>query len=188
MFYFPKFWNNQKCRCISPNQNSGLNFNPGLRQSTFEQSSPRLRPIDQGWIQQGFSGGVGGGWCWVSSQVFRYNSLGVGCGRAFKWIGFLTTWGPKAQAPQGVQGYDPRKILKIRTLEMPFPAIWALNYELQFDFKKGKTLEIVPYFWICFFAPPCPPVDQGQQGCACNRPLWFTTFLNSDLFCVISRH
>ena len=40
----------------------------------------------------------------------------------------------------------PRKILKIRTLEMPFPAIWALNYELQFDFKKGKTLEIMPYF------------------------------------------
>jgi hypothetical protein len=40
----------------------------------------------------------------------------------------------------------PRKILKIRTLEIPFPAIWALNYELQFDFKKGKTLEIMPYF------------------------------------------
>jgi hypothetical protein len=39
----------------------------------------------------------------------------------------------------------PGKFLKIRTLEMPFPAIWALNYELQFDFKKGKTLEIVPY-------------------------------------------
>jgi hypothetical protein len=38
------------------------------------------------------------------------------------------------------------KILKIRTLEMPFPAIWALHYELQFDFKKGKTLEIMPYF------------------------------------------
>jgi hypothetical protein len=45
----------------------------------------------------------------------------------------------------GVQGYAPQKSLKIRTLEMPFPAIWALNYELQFDFKKGKTLEIVPY-------------------------------------------
>ena len=45
----------------------------------------------------------------------------------------------------GVQGYAPRKSLKIRTLEMPFPAIWALNYELQFDLKKGKTLEIVPY-------------------------------------------
>jgi hypothetical protein len=29
---------------------------------------------------------------------------------------------------------------------MPFLAIWALNYELQFDFKKGKTLEFVPYF------------------------------------------
>jgi hypothetical protein len=29
---------------------------------------------------------------------------------------------------------------------MAFTAIWALNYELQFDFKKGKTLEIVPYF------------------------------------------
>ena len=51
--------------------------------------------------------------------------------------------------------------MKIRTLEMPFPAIWALNYELQYDFKKGKTLEIVPYF--SFF---CTPVDQGQQGCA----------------------
>ena len=36
--------------------------------------------------------------------------------------------------------------LKIRTLEIPFTAIWALNYELQFDFKKGKTLEIMPYF------------------------------------------
>ena len=46
----------------------------------------------------------------------------------------------------GGPGYAPRIILKIRTLEMPFPAIWALNYELQFDFKKGKTLEIVPYF------------------------------------------
>jgi hypothetical protein len=40
----------------------------------------------------------------------------------------------------------PREKFEIRTLEMPFPAIWALNYELQFDFKKGKTLEIVPYF------------------------------------------
>ena len=30
--------------------------------------------------------------------------------------------------------------------ETPFPAIWALNYELQFDFKKGKTLKIMPYF------------------------------------------
>jgi hypothetical protein len=42
--------------------------------------------------------------------------------------------------------YQAYQILKIRTLEMPFPAIWALNYELQFDFKKGKTLEIMPYF------------------------------------------
>jgi hypothetical protein len=46
----------------------------------------------------------------------------------------------------GGPGECPRKILKIRTLEMPFPALWALNYELQFDFKKGKTLEIMPYF------------------------------------------
>jgi hypothetical protein len=46
---------------------------------------------------------------------------------------------------------------------MPFPAIWALNYELQFDFKKRKTLEIVPY-WLYV------PVDQGQQWCTplCN--------------------
>jgi hypothetical protein len=33
----------------------------------------------------------------------------------------------------------PWIILKIRTLEMPFPAIWALNYELQFDLKKRKN-------------------------------------------------
>ena len=46
----------------------------------------------------------------------------------------------------GGPGECPGKILKIRTLEMPFPALWALNYELQFDFKKGKTLEIMPYF------------------------------------------
>ena len=46
----------------------------------------------------------------------------------------------------GVHGYALRNILQIRTLEMPFPAIWALNYELQYDFKKGKTLEILLYF------------------------------------------
>jgi hypothetical protein len=40
----------------------------------------------------------------------------------------------------GVQGYAPGKILKIRTLEMPFPAIWALNYELYFDFFPLKNL------------------------------------------------
>jgi hypothetical protein len=37
------------------------------------------------------------GGCWVSSRVFLYNSLGGG-GRAFKWIGFLTTWAPKERA------------------------------------------------------------------------------------------
>jgi hypothetical protein len=37
----------------------------------------------------------------------------------------------------GGSRYAPRKILKIRTLEMPFPAIWALNYELQFE-KLGN--------------------------------------------------
>jgi hypothetical protein len=46
----------------------------------------------------------------------------------------------------GGPGVCSRKILKIRTLEMPFPAVWALNYELQFDFRKGKTLEIMQYF------------------------------------------
>jgi hypothetical protein len=67
--------------------------------------------------------------------VFLYNSLGGG-GRAFQ----------RRELPRGFRGMPPREILKIRTLEMPFPAIWALNYELQFDFKKGKTLEIMPYF------------------------------------------
>jgi hypothetical protein len=61
-------------------------------------------------------------------------------------------WLPNDSSAEGARslggsGYAPtRKIVKIRTLEMPFPAIWALNYELQFDFKKGKTLEIMPYF------------------------------------------
>jgi hypothetical protein len=45
------------------------------------------------------------------------------------------------------------EILKIRTLEMPFPAIWALNYELQFDFKKGNYA----IFLLCHIMPlhPC---------------------------------
>ena len=57
-------------------------------------------------------------------------------------------WLPNDSSAEGASspGLCPRKILKIRTLEMPFPAIWALNYEVQFDFKKGKTLEIMPYF------------------------------------------
>ena len=105
---------------------------------------------DQGWIQQGFSRGGGGGG-WVSGPVFLYNSLRGGR-RAFKWIGFLMTWAF-------------RKILKIRTLEMPFPAIWALNYELQFDFKKRKTLEIVRYFRIWFFAPRLTKANRGAHPC-----------------------
>ena len=52
----------------------------------------------------------------------------------------------KGASSLGGSGVCPQKILKIRTLEMPFSAIWALNCELQFHFKKGKTLEIVPYF------------------------------------------
>ena len=57
-------------------------------------------------------------------------------------------WLPNDSSTEGASslggpGVCPRNILKIRTLEMPFPAIWALNYELQYDFKKGK---IVPYF------------------------------------------
>ena len=54
--------------------------------------------------------------------------------------------GTKGASSLGGSGISPQKILKIRTLEMPFPVIWTLNYELQFDFKKGKTLEIMPYF------------------------------------------
>jgi hypothetical protein len=52
----------------------------------------------------------------------------------------------KGAGSLGGPGVCPQKILKIRTLEMPFSVIWALNCELQFDFKKEKTLEIVPYF------------------------------------------
>ena len=60
-------------------------------------------------------------------------------------------WLPNDSSTEGASslggpGVCPQKIVKIRSLEMPFSAIWALNYELQFDFKKGKTLRIVPYF------------------------------------------
>ena len=53
----------------------------------------------------------------MSSQVFLYNSLGGG-GSA------------EGASSLGGPGVCSRKILKIRTLEIPFPAIWALNYEL----------------------------------------------------------
>jgi hypothetical protein len=35
-----------------------------------------------------------------------------------------------AKGASSLGGPGVWKILKIRTLEMPFPAIWALNYEL----------------------------------------------------------
>jgi hypothetical protein len=38
------------------------------------------------------------------------------------------------------------KILKIRTPEMPFAAILALNSKLQYDLKKGQNFAILPYF------------------------------------------
>jgi hypothetical protein len=81
----------------------------------------------------------------VSSQVFLYNSLGGW------WESIQINWLPNDSSTKGASslggsGVCLQKILKIRTLEMPFPAIWTLNYELRFDFKKGKTLEIMPYF------------------------------------------
>jgi hypothetical protein len=58
------------------------------------------------------------------------------------------SWLPNDSSIEGTSSLGGSGVCpqKIRTLEMPFSAIWALNYELQFDFKKGKTLEIVPYF------------------------------------------
>jgi hypothetical protein len=49
---------------------------------------------------------------------------------------------------------------------MSFPAIWALNYELQFDFKKEKPWKLCHISEFDFLQPPCTHVDQGQQGCA----------------------
>jgi hypothetical protein len=46
----------------------------------------------------------------------------------------------------GSGGMLPRKIFKIRTPEMPFPAIWALNSKLQYDLKKGQNFANLPYF------------------------------------------
>ena len=60
-------------------------------------------------------------------------------------------WLPNDSSTKGASSLGgswicPQKILKIKTLEMPFPVIWTLNYELQFDLKKGKTLEFMPCF------------------------------------------
>jgi hypothetical protein len=50
---------------------------------------------------------------------------------------------------------------------MPFPVIWSLNYELQFGFKKGKTLEICHIFSeFDFFAPPPPPYKSTPDAIA----------------------
>ncbi len=45
-----------------------------------------------------------------------------------------------ARVVGGSGGILPRKILKTRTSEMPFPAIWALTYENQFHWNKGHNL------------------------------------------------
>jgi hypothetical protein len=49
-------------------------------------------------------------------------------------------WLPNDSSAEGASslggpGVCPQKFLKIISLEMPFSAIWALNCELQFDFK-----------------------------------------------------
>jgi hypothetical protein len=52
-----------------------------------------------------------------------------------------------ARLSRGGWGHaPPRKFLKIRTPEMPFPAILALNSKLQYDLKKGQNFAILPYF------------------------------------------
>jgi hypothetical protein len=66
-----------------------------------------------------------------------------------------TSYSLKYRSHQGriQQGFSRRVLVRAPFKnffpdQMPFPAIWALNYELQFDFKKGKTLEIMLYFLI----------------------------------------
>jgi hypothetical protein len=56
-------------------------------------------------------------------------------------------WLPNDSSSKGTSSLECPGVCtrKIRTLEMPLPVIWALNYELQFDFKKGKTLEIMQF-------------------------------------------
>jgi hypothetical protein len=54
-----------------------------------------------------------------------------------QWRSQRKMFGPASSAAGarvvgGSGGILPRKILKTRTSEMPFPAIWALTYENQF--------------------------------------------------------
>jgi hypothetical protein len=72
---------------------------------------------------------------------------------------------------------------------MPFPVIWALNYELQFDFKKEKTLEIMRYFWIWFFCTSLAPLlTKANRGalpyaCASLCNVCFSYFYLSACLC-----
>jgi hypothetical protein len=67
----------------------------------------------QGWIQQGFSRGVLGEQPSVSSYFFRG-----------WWESIQMNWLPNDLSAEGASFLGGSgKILKIRTLEMPFPAI-----------------------------------------------------------------
>jgi hypothetical protein len=66
-------------------------------------------------------------------------------------------------------------ILKIRTLEMPFPAIWALNYELQFDFKKEIPWKLCHISKFDFFAPLLTKANRGAHPCAPPPPPYKST-------------
>jgi hypothetical protein len=68
-------------------------------------------------------------------------------------------WFPNDSSAEGVSslvgsGVCTQKIWKIRTLEMPFPAIWALIHELQFDFKKGKHWKLCHMHTPLYAHPP----------------------------------
>jgi hypothetical protein len=89
---------------------------------------------------------------WGLKWIKFYRVILAPAGTQREWWGNIqVNWLPNDSSAEGASSLgDPRvcpqTILKIRTLEMPFPVIWTLNCELQFDFKNGKTLEIVPYF------------------------------------------
>jgi hypothetical protein len=68
----------------------------------------------------------------------------------------------------GGSGVCPKKMLKIKTLEMPFSAIWALNYELQFDFSL--TAIFLNLIFCTSLAPLLHKANRGAHARLCTPP------------------
>jgi hypothetical protein len=76
-------------------------------------------------------------------------------------------WLPNDSSSKGTSSLECPGVCtrKIRTLEMPLPAICALNYELQFDSKKEKPWTLCSSEFN-FFPLLLTKANRGVHPCA----------------------